>query len=147
MLKDARAYCVAAGIKKPTRDDIRGVILDNHGEEIAKQVCGITVADLQNAVNKTMKKTAKKTATTKAAKPAKKKALRAILGHSMIAIARAFGKHGFMPAQAVAAIQKVEPKASVNAIRTFVQAGRHGERGKPAPVTKKQLKELVAAAA
>jgi hypothetical protein len=109
----------------------------------------ITVSDLQNTVNQTekkMKKTEKAKPAAKAKAPAKRK-LKLVLGFPVVAVARAFGKAGFMPAEAVAAIHTVEPKASINAIRTFVQAGRHGVRGVPAPLSKKQLKALVPASA
>jgi len=113
----------------------------------------ITVSDLQNTVNKTEEKMTKQASKAKqakitrvAGKPAKRK-LKLVLGFPVVAVARAFGKAGFMPAEAVAAIHTVEPKASINAIRTFVQAGRHGVRGVPAPLSKKQLKALVPASA
>src|SRR5262245_46761118 len=127
ILGDARKYCVAAGIKKPTATDIRRVIVDNHGEEVATVVCG-------NAIRTV-------TAPTKAARK-----LRTVFGFSVISVARKLGLEGWKPAAAVKAIHRYEPNASVNAVKTFVHAGRHGLRGDPAPLTKTQLKQLAAAA-
>lgn len=161
MIRDAKNVCKANQVR-PTEGNLRRIITDEHGEAVAEQVFAKpatagktkpTVADLQEAVNTTeatMKKAKKVDA--RAAKSAKKQVangkrpLKPVLGYPVVAVARAFGKAGFKPAVAVAAIHTVEPRASVAAIRTFVQAGRHGLRGTPAPVSKKALKELVAAA-
>jgi hypothetical protein len=76
-----------------------------------------------------------------------RKALGDIFGHSVASVARALGKHDWLPSDAVVAIQSVEPRASKLAIRTYVQAGRAGVRGEPAKLTSKQLKTLKAAVA
>jgi hypothetical protein len=164
MIRDAKSVCKANQMR-PTEGNLRRIIADEQGEAVAAQVFAkpatvggkkITVSDLQNTVNQTEEKMKNKkieanvenvaAGKVKPKAPAKRK-LKLVLGFPVVAVARAFGKAGFMPAEAVAAIHTVEPKASINAIRTFVQAGRHGVRGVPAKLSKKQLKELVAAAA
>jgi hypothetical protein len=69
-----------------------------------------------------------------------------VFGFPVSAVARALGKAGVKPAAAVAAIHEHQPEASVLAIKTFVHAGRHGLRGKPAKLTAQQLKSLKAVA-
>lgn len=110
---------------------------------------GTTVADLQKSVDETAVKTngaAKSAKPAKKSKAAKKNSLAEIFGHSVAAVARALGNAGWMPADAIAAIHSIVPKASPLGIRTYVQAGKQGLRGDPAELTKKQLAELEAAA-
>ena len=120
-----------------TAENVRRVIADEHGESIAKQVCN----------GKPAAKSSKKVATKNGSKPARKTTTkpvrRMIFGFSVSSVARALGKAGMKPADAVAAIHKHQPEASVAAIRTFVQAGKHNLRGAPAALTKSQLKALV----
>jgi len=135
---DARKFCKAS--KVPASDaNIRQTIVDHHGEAVAATVFGETAPAPAAPKSKPAKPAPKAKAKTRK--------LALVLGYPVVAVARAFGKHGFMPAVAVTAIHTVEPKASVAAIKTFVQAGRHGLRGKPAPLSKKQLNDLVAAVA
>lgn len=147
MLEAARQFCKDAGTR-PTPARIRQVITDEHGAAVANAVCpprlqyGYTVANLQKEVNNTMKKMKKNAKAKPVAKA--KKTVREILGFSVAAVARAFGKSGFKPSEAVTAIQKHQPEASTAAIRTYVQAGRHGLRGDAAKLSKKQLRELAA---
>jgi hypothetical protein len=141
MLADAKAKCKEAGIR-PTEGNLRRVITDELGAAVATQLFG----GKSDVVRRNGRSAATPKATPKA-KPVKAaRKLGAIFGHSMIAVARALGKAGLKPAAAVAAIHKHEPTASVAAIRTFVYCGRHGLRGAPAPLSKKQLKELAAVA-
>jgi hypothetical protein len=131
IVRDASEYCKAAGVR-PTPARIRQTILDNHGPDVAKAVCN------GNSMNSP--------SNPKAAKPTKK-VVRLVFGFTVAAVARALGKAGVKPAAAVEAIHKHQPKASVLAIRTFVQAGRSGLRGAPAKLTAQQLKSLKAIAA
>jgi len=156
ILRDAKASCRAAGIR-PTEGNLRRVITDELGQSVAEQLFsnkatakGGTRAKLEEGAAEIAKLQKAVAVTEKKIKSAPKKTIRklgTIYGHSMIAVARALGKAGFKPAAAVAAIHKHEPNASVAAIKTFVQAGRHSLRGAPAPLTKKQIKELAAVAA
>jgi hypothetical protein len=155
MLEAAKQFCKDSGVR-PTPARIRQVILDEHGEAVANAVCDPktshakavaalakpTVKTLQEEVNKTVSKMKKNAKAKPAAKA--KKTVREILGFSVAAVARAFGKAGFKPSEAVTAIHKHQPDASTAAIRTYVQAGRHGLRGDAAKLSKKQLKELAA---
>jgi hypothetical protein len=130
MIEAARAYCSEHRIK-PTDKNVRRVILDEHGEAVAKAVCGA----------------ARKAAAKRGSLRKTKKIVRRVFGFTVASVCRALGKAGVKPAAAVAAIHAHQPKASVLAIKTFVQAGRHGLRGKPAKLTARQLKELKALAA
>jgi len=128
------------------------------GQEIArkgtfgKKPTGKTVADLQAAVVETETKiNGSKPAKKKAAKKAAKKStLGDVFGFHVAAVARAMGAAGWMPAEAIKAIQSLVPKASPAGIRTYVQAGKHALRGEPAKLSAaqfKQLKSLATAAA
>jgi hypothetical protein len=132
MIEAARAYCTEHGIK-PTDKNVRRVILDEHGEAVAKTVCGIKAARKATAKRGSLRKT--------------KKSVRLVFGFSVSSVARALGRAGMKPLAAIAAIHSHQPEASPLAIRTFVHAGRHGLRGKPAKLTAQQLKSLKAVAA
>ena len=136
MLEAATQYCVEAGVR-PTPARIREVIANEHGEAVANQVCG----------NKQVKAAANKTAKTPKAKTTTKPVRRFVFGFSVSAVARALGRAGMKPADAVEAIHRYQPDASPLAVKTFIHAGKHGQRGKPASLSKKQLKELTALAA
>jgi hypothetical protein len=43
ILAEAKAYCQAAGIKRPSAKDIRNAIAYEHGEAYAKAVCAHNV--------------------------------------------------------------------------------------------------------
>jgi hypothetical protein len=130
MIEAARAYCSEHRIK-PTDKNVRRVILDEHGHAVAKAVWG--AARKAAAKRGTVRKT--------------KKIVRFVFGFSVSSVARALGRAGMKPLAAIAAIHSHQPKASPLAIRTFVHAGRHGLRGKPAKLTTQQLKSLKAVAA
>jgi hypothetical protein len=95
---------------------------------------------------KSNKKNTKTTAAKKATKSATKKAT-TIFGFAPTAVARCLGKAKFETGQVIAAFKKFAPKVSLATIRTQVVAGRHGQRGTPAPLNKTQLGQLKAAAA
>jgi hypothetical protein len=129
IVEAARQFCKESDVR-PTPARIRQVILDEHGKAVANAICG-----------KQSKAATKAPRKTKA-----KKIVRLVFGFPVSAVARALGKAGVKPAAAVAAIHEHQPEASVLAIKTFVHAGRHGLRGKPAKLTAQQLKSLKAVA-
>jgi hypothetical protein len=68
---------------------------------------------------------------------------------TVASVARRLGKAGLMPSAAHKAIVSMQKsnKSKIGAIRTWVQAGRHGLRGDPATLSKAQLAQLKKAAA
>ena len=101
----------------------------------------VTKAQSKAKATKTTKPATRKAATTKTPKGFGEH--RFIFDHSVASVARALGAAGCMPSGAIAAIHKYQPLHSPAAIRSFVQAGKSGTRGEPAPLKKTELATLV----
>jgi hypothetical protein len=127
MVKDAKSYLKSNGIK-PTAKNVKDQIAAEHGSKVA------------NKAAKQSKKASKKS--TK--KAAQRNEVDLVFGFKSAAVARALGAAGFMPSEAIAAIHAFQPKrqSAEAAIRTYVQAGKHGVRGEPAKLTKAQMKQM-----
>lgn len=104
-------------------------------------------ATAETAVTK--KELAALKAKRKAAKDSSKKAdgskgkLGSLLGHSVISVMRAMGKHGWDFEQAKAAIDKAKIPAAEHTIRRALKRGKNGEM-RIAPVSAKELATLKA---
>lgn len=66
-----------------------------------------------------------------------------LLGFSVASVVRALGAAGVKGSQVMRILEANKIKASRPGIQTMVFNGRHGIGGEPAPVTKKQIEELI----
>jgi hypothetical protein len=88
--------------------------------------------------------TGERTMSSKTKKTAVKKDSPTIFGHSPTSVMRALGKAGITNAKAVVAVFKsgYKVKTTDASVRTFLYAGKKGQRGPGAELTESQLKQL-----
>jgi hypothetical protein len=135
---------------KEIRDVLKGTFKNGKGKANGngKGSVAASVAKTVEAMKPIKPIAADKPAAKKAAK-AKKAAggLKAIFGYAVTAVCRALGNAGMSPLDAIKAIHHFEPATSPATVRIQVNAGKNGQRGDPAPLSKKEMTELKKAAA